>query len=159
MWAGMKMCPPASTALASLARRLPTGWRHCGRPSRYGASADAACMGRTSSGKLSSSIWSWSGSGIRPTLGAPRLRSFTTSPCLGRRLLLSGALLLGLLDGLAQGLHEVHHLRGLWRRGRFDDLAFDLGLHDLHHRLAVVVLVAARVEGVGQALDQRLRHL
>src|SRR5438477_598925 len=59
-----------------------------------GASADAACMGRTSSGKLSSSIWSWSGSCIRPTLGAPRLRSFTTSPCLGRRLLLTGALLL-----------------------------------------------------------------
>src|SRR5207247_10152016 len=124
-----------------------------------GASADAACMGRTSSGKLSSSIWSWSGSCIRPTLGAPRLRSFTTSPCLGRRLLLTGALLLGLLDRLAQGLHEVHHLRWLWRRGGFDDLAFDLGLHDLHHRLAVVVLVAARVQGVGPALAPRLRHL
>src|SRR5207302_9126759 len=110
-------------------------------------------------GKLSSSIWSWSGSCIRPTLGAPRLRSFTTSPCLGRRLLLTGALLLGLLDRLAQRLHEVHHLRRLWRHGGFDDLAFDLGLHDLHHRLAVVVLAAARVEGVGQALDQRLRHL
>src|SRR5207249_12276857 len=79
-----------------------------------GASADAACIGRTSSGKLSSSIWSWSecSSCTRPRLGVERLRSFMTSPGFRRGLLLAGALLLGLLDRLPQGFHEVHHLRG-----------------------------------------------
>src|SRR5947207_13901815 len=126
-----------------------------------GASADAACIGRTSSGKLSSSIWSWSecSSCTRPRLGVERLRSFTTSPGFRRRLLLAGALLLGLLDRLPQGFHEVHHLRGLWSLRGFDDLAFHLGVDDLHHRLAVVVLVAARVKAVGEALDQGFGHL
>src|SRR5690242_5533664 len=81
-----------------------------------GASADAACIGRTSSGKLSSSICSWSDTS--PRLGEERLRSFTTSPGFGRRLLLAGALLLGLLDRLPQRLHEVHDLRGLRGLGR-----------------------------------------
>src|SRR5437773_7487157 len=126
-----------------------------------GASADAACIGRTSSGKLSSSIWSWSecSSCTRPRLGAERLRSFTTSPGFGRRLLLAGALLLRLRDGLSQGLHQVHDLRRLRSLRGFDDLAFHLGAHDLHHRLAVLVLVARRVEALGQALDEGLCHL
>src|SRR2546425_817669 len=112
-----------------------------------GASAEAACMGRTSSGKLSSSICSWSESCIRPRLGAELirgywLRSFTAPLGFGRRLLATGALLLCLRDRLAQGLHEVHYFRRLRRLGRFDDLALHLGRHDLHHRLAIVVLVA-----------------
>src|SRR5437660_4516966 len=135
-----------------------------------GASADAACIGRSSSGKLSSSICSWSScSGVRPaparggciclTLGAARLRSFTTSPGLGGRLLTARALLLGLLHRLPQRFHEVHDLGGLRSLGRLDHLAFGLGADDLHDRLAVVVLVAAGVEAVSQALDQRLCHL
>src|SRR6266508_1780097 len=39
-----------------------------------GASADAACIGRTSSGKLSSSIWSWLASVTSPRLGERDLR-------------------------------------------------------------------------------------
>src|SRR5438128_3036590 len=125
-----------------------------------GASADAACIGRSSSGKLSSSIWSRSLSGcICLTLGAVELRSFTTSPGLGGRLLTPRALLLGLLYRLAQGFHKIHDLGRLRRLGRLDHLALRLGMDNLHDRLAVVVLVAAGVEAVGQALDERLRHL
>src|SRR5260370_6275167 len=92
---------------------------------------------------------------MRLRLGARRLRSFTASPGLGRRLLPPGALLLGLRDRRPQGLHQVHHLGRLWRLGGLDDLAFELGLHDLHHSLAVVVLVTARVEAIGGALAVR----
>src|SRR5207237_2725808 len=124
-----------------------------------GAWAEAACIGRTSPGKLSSSIWSWSGSCTWLRLGPRWLRSFTPSPGFCRRLLAPGALLLGLLDRRPHGFHQVHDLGGLRRLGRFDDLALHLGLDDLHDRLAIVVLVAAGVEAVGQALDERLRHL
>src|SRR6266508_1214367 len=124
-----------------------------------GASADAACIGRTSSGKLSSSIWSWLESVTSPRLGELELRSFTTFPGFGCGLFLAGALLLGLLHRLPQRLHQVHDLGRLRRLGRLDDLAFHLRVNNLHHSLAVLVLVAARVEAVGQALDQRLGHL
>src|SRR5437660_4370614 len=124
-----------------------------------GASAEAACMGRTSPGKFSSSIWSWSDSCTSPRLGESTLRGFTPSPGLGGGLLAPGALLLGLLDRLPQRFHEVHDLGRLRSLGGFDDLALHLGLHDLHDRLAVVVLVAAGVEVVGEALDQGLGHL
>src|SRR5207237_3462965 len=97
-----------------------------------GASADAACIGLSSSGKLSSSICSWSLSGcIRLTLGAAELRSFTTSPGLGGRLLAARTLLLGLFHRLPQGLHQVHDLRRLSSLGRLDHLALRLGVDDL----------------------------
>src|SRR4029077_3196947 len=100
-----------------------------------GASADAACMGRTSPGKLSSSIWSWLSSTARPararrgscnlatSLDGPSLRGFSASPGRGGGLFPGGALLLGLLDRLPQGLHQVHDLGRLRSLGRFDDLA------------------------------------
>src|SRR6266508_6998430 len=101
-----------------------------------GASADAACIGRTSLGKLSSSICSWDSSVVRPArarrsvtsprLGELELRSFTTFPGFGCGLFLAGALLLGLLHRLPQRLHQVHDLGRLRRLGRLDDLAFHL---------------------------------
>src|SRR5438105_13137523 len=123
-----------------------------------GAWAEAACIGRTSPGKLSSSIWSWSGSCTWLRLGPRWLRSFTPSPGFGRRLLASGALLLGLLDRRPQGFHQVHDLGGLRRLGRFDDLALHLGLDDLHDRLAALALVAPGAQAGGHALNCRLPH-
>src|SRR5258708_37968574 len=88
------------------------------------------------------------------------LRSLPASDLLfERRSLLSSAVFLRRLDRSAQRFHEVHDLRRLRRRGGLDDLALDLRLHDLHHRFLVLVLVAARIECVGQAFDQRLGHL
>src|SRR5437867_3257536 len=130
-----------------------------------GASAEAACIGRTSSGKLSSSIWSWSESAwlTPPRLGERALGSLTPPLSgLGRGLFLLGllrTLLLGLFDRLAQRLHQVHDLRGLRSLRGFDDLAFHLGVDDLHHSLFVLVLVALGIEAVGEALDQGLGHL
>src|SRR5438067_600900 len=130
-----------------------------------GASAEAACIGRTSSGKLSSSIWSWSESAwlTPPRLGERALGSLAPPLSgLGRGLFLLGllrTLLLGLFDRLAQRLHQVHDLRGLRSLRGFDDLAFHLGVDDLHHSLFVLVLVALGIEAVGDALDQGLGHL
>src|SRR5207245_4126902 len=124
-----------------------------------GASADAACIGRSSFGKLSSSIWSWLESTAPRLVGA--LRSFSAGLLGfgGLSLLARGARLLGRVDRCTQRFHEVHDLRGLRRGRRFDDLAVDLRLHDPHHRLSVLVLVPAGVERIGEALDERLRHL
>src|SRR6266849_9759178 len=123
-----------------------------------GASAEAACIGRSSAGKLSSSIWSWFES------NASRLAfesgSFAAGLLrFGGCLLARGARLLGGVDRRPQSLHEVHDLRGLLNRRRFDDLSVDLRLDDPHHRLAVLILVAARVERVGEALDEGLGHI
>src|ERR1700737_2821040 len=125
-----------------------------------GASAAAACMGRSSFGKLSSSIWSWLESTAPPRL-AGALRGFAAGLLGfgGLSLLARGARLLRGVDRCAQRFHEVHYLRGLRRRRRFDDFAVDLRLYDPHHRLSVLVLVAAGVERIGEAFDQRLRHV
>src|SRR5438034_1683770 len=98
---------------------------------------------------------------LDPNALDPPSGGFTTRPLRFRRrcfLAARGPALLGRLDRRTQRFHQVHDLGGLRRRWRLDDLAVDLGLDDAHHRLAVLVLVALRLEAVRQALDERLGH-
>src|SRR2546429_8120738 len=102
-------------------------------------------MGRSSSGKLSSSIcsWPWSSTDLEISAAARSRLGGLPAGCLllSGRFLRALASFLRLLDRRAKRLHEVHDLGGLRRGRRLDDLAVDLGLNHAHHRLAVLVLV------------------
>src|SRR5207302_10730339 len=95
-----------------------------------GASADAACIGRSSFGKLSSSIWSWLESTAPRLVGALRCFSAGLLGFGGLSLLARGARLLGRADRCTQRFHDVHDLRVVRRGPGFDYLAVGLGLHD-----------------------------
>jgi hypothetical protein len=67
---------------------------------------------------------------------------------------------LGGAEARSEGLHQVRHALFLFgARVHVDLLALPLAADDLAERVAVGVLVLARVEGAGERLDQLLRHV
>src|SRR5438876_581770 len=73
--------------------------------------------------------------------------------------LLPSCLLLRLLDGGLQRLHQIDHLGGFGLGDHLDLLACHLLLHDLKQSLPVFVVELLGVEFVGQVLDEAGGHL
>ena len=125
-------------AARRLLAELRACWCACSRAWLRGRAARAQSGARASS----------------PSRGSARPRLDATSGFGAGR----GALAGGLDAGSERG-HQVHHLRRLRRLGLDELLALELGLDQLHQRVAVLVAVVLGGEWRLEHLDQRERHL